>query len=220
MSLECLTDATKNDVFISILPNGAYLGVGQAICQLLPEGTLQFGLDSEGHVLFQLQGTEEAEIIWHEESATGDILLVDEDFLALLDDNGDTVWEAGGCTVSANKDKIDTLDHQLEILDDQVRLIDDTNDKTLWRIDVEDGQVQQFCPEHKLEEGAIAGVVIGSFFAFLLAVVLLVCAYRGSLGNSQQGLRRTAPVTKDQPTEADEKKKKKEYDAAASPEQV
>ena len=125
MSLQCLTYA-ENDAFVPLLTNDAYLRPGQAICQLLPEGILQFGLDSEGQVLFQLQA-EEVEIIWYEGSVTGVKLLVDEDFLALKDANGETVWQAGGCTVSANKDKIIPHDYQLQLRDDQVRLIGGKN---------------------------------------------------------------------------------------------
>ena len=178
-----------------------------AICLTLEDSVLQFGLEEDGHpVFYKIPNGQPAIIIWEYKAVAGEnqYLTVDQDALLLLNSEDDELWRAGGClSPPINQD---APDHELILVEEGPSLYDPEHYKVLWSIDM-DGQVKDYCPEHKLEGGSIAGVVVGSFFAFAIAVTMLVLIYRRSLGRKQ-----TAPavIERQESAEGGDKKNKKD----------
>lgn len=189
------------------LGQGQKLFAEDSICFTMDEdgGLLQFGLEEDGHPIFYKisKDSSSPEIIWEDETVMGKYMTVDQDALLLINKDGEVAWQAGGCL--SPPFELDAEDHELRLEEDGVRLLEPKTDTVLWTMDTE-GQVEEFCPEHKLEEGQIAGVVVGSFFAFCLTLVILVAAYRRNRGDMK-----TAPVMiETQPEESAQEGDKKD----------
>lgn len=197
---------------------GAVLDQGQkllatgkdAICFTLDDnaGILQFGMELDGYPAFYLVPTgEPSQTIWEDKTVNGkdQYLMVDQDGLVVFNQEDEIVWQAGGCLSPPLS--LDAADHQLRLNEEGVRLLDPKTSKAVWSVNME-GDVVESCPEHELEKGGIAGVVVGSFFGFAFAVALLMFAYRRNLGRKQTS---PAPqLERQESAEGREKKNKKD----------
>ena len=180
-----------------------------AICFTLDDGgILQFGIEVDGYPAFYFipNNGQPSQTIWEDKTVKGkgQYLKVEQDALVVLNQEDDVVWEVGGCL--SPPFELDAADHQLRLNENGVRLLEPKTGKAVWSVNME-GEAVESCPEHELEEGGIAGVVVGSFFGFAFAVALLVFAYRRGLGRKQ-----TAPVPfeRQESAEGGDKKSKKD----------
>lgn len=101
----------------SQLKPGTGLLAGQAICwgsesnqhdhEDPTSGALEFGLDEDGTLVYYDHHNHDPEIVVYKPGVKGEaLLLTDESELILIDSDGNTVWQAGGCQGGNSKLKI------------------------------------------------------------------------------------------------------------------